>query len=145
MQPRLTWVQGRVAPGHGVASGRSATTPYPAGTIALQSPFFLAQGVDLSCFHPGTLNVDIAPAEAVPNPERALFDGKLKWFGDLEERFLLTPVALRFAGQAHEGLWYYPHPETKPAHFQSRGIVELLLPWIDGLRIGALVEVGLPS
>jgi hypothetical protein len=123
-----------------VASGRAAQSPYPAGTIALQAPFFLAQGIDLSPYFAGTLNVDLAPH--TPPACVPMFDGRLRWFGELEERFLLTPIALRHAGVVHEGLWYYPHPQTKPAHFQRPGVVELLLPWIAGLTPDAVVEVG---
>ena len=135
------WVPGRWVAGHGVASGRAADSPYPAGTIELQRPFFLAQGIDLSAYHPGTLNVDLAPHVPTPGPG-AVFDGRLRWFGDLEERFILTPVALRFDGVMHEGLWYHPHPETKPAHFPRPSVVELLMPWVPGLTPDARVEVG---
>ena len=31
---------GRCVAGHGVASGRAADSPYPAGTISLQAPLF---------------------------------------------------------------------------------------------------------
>ena len=114
----------------------------PAGTIALQAPFFRAAGIDLSQYFPGTLNVDLAPH--VPPAPQPVFDARLRWFGALEERFLLTPIALRHAGVVHEGLWYYPHPETKPAHFQRPTVVELLLPWVPGLGEGGQVDVGLP-
>lgn len=135
------WLPGRCIAGYGVASGRAGpASPYPAGTIALQAPFFRAQGVDLSRFFAGTLNVDLAPH--LPPPPAPIFDGRLRWFGDLEERFLLTPIALRHAGTVHEGLWYYPHPETKPAHFQRPTVVELLLPWVPGLAPGTAVDVG---
>jgi hypothetical protein len=139
---RAQWLPGVVVPGHGVASGRSTSTPYPAGTIALQAPAFRQHGVDLSAYFPGTLNVDLAPH--VPQPRSPVFDGRLRWHGDLEERFLLMAVRLRTAGHEHAGLWYYPHPATKPAHFQRLTVVELLLPWIDGLQAGAAVEVALP-
>lgn len=76
-----------------MASGRAPDSPYPAGTIALQAPFFREHGVDLSPYFPGTLNVDLAPR--LPPAPRPVFDGVLRWFGSLEERFLLTPVALR--------------------------------------------------
>jgi hypothetical protein len=137
----MHWVPGRRIPGYGVASGRAgAASPYPAGTIALQAPFFRAQGVDLSGYFPGTLNVDVTPH--LPRPGQPAFDGRLRWFGDLEERFLLTRIALRFAGTQYDGLWYYPHPETKPAHFQRPSVVELLMPWIEGLPADAAVELG---
>ena len=133
------WWPGRVAAGHGVASGRSTSTPYPAGTIALQQPHFAAHGIDLSPYHPGTLNVDLAPH--APVPHRPVFDGKLRWFGGLEERFLLSRIGLRCAAGEFQGLWYYPHPDTKPAHHQKPTVVELLLPWIDGLAPGTAVQV----
>lgn len=140
---RWHWLRGRRIAGYGVASGRAADSPYPAGTIALQALFFRAQGVDLSPYFPATLNVDLAP-HAPPAPVPT-FDGRLRWFGELEERFLLTPIALRHAGAVHQGLWYYPHPETKPAHIQRPTVVELLLPWIAGLPADAEVEVGFPK
>lgn len=125
-----------------MASGRAADSPYPAGTLSLQAPFFRERGVDLSPYFAGTLNVDLAPHR--PPAPQPVFDGRLRWFGELEERFLLTPVAVRFGGQVHEGLWYYPDPATKPAHFQRVTVVELLLPWIAGLPEDAAVEVGFP-
>lgn len=42
-------------------------------------------------------------------------------------------------GARHAGLWYYPHPETKPAHFQRNTVVELLLPWVADVKAGAKV------
>ena len=133
------WWPGRVLPGHGVASGRSGAGPYPAGTIELQRPHFLRAGLDLSPYFPGTLNVDLAPLEPVPSDP--VFDQRLRWFQDLEERFILSRVALRSAAGEFEGLWYYPDPATKPAHFQKRTVVELLLPRIEGLGPGAAVAV----
>jgi hypothetical protein len=52
---------GCLRPGHQVASGLAVNNPYPAGTIAMQTPFFKALGLDLSGFYVGTLNVSIAP------------------------------------------------------------------------------------
>ena len=56
----LHWLRCRLVAGHGVASGRAATSPYPAGTIHLQAPFFAARGIDLSPFFAGTLNLEAA-------------------------------------------------------------------------------------
>jgi hypothetical protein len=139
----MQWVPGTLIAGYGVASGRAQESPYPAGTIALQTPLFLEHGIDLSTYFPGTLNVDLAPV--IPVPHAPLFDGKLRWFRELEERFLLTPVSVRAAAGEFAGLWYYPHPHTKPAHLQRATVVELLLPWIPGLSPGARIEVGLPD
>jgi hypothetical protein len=138
---KTAWTQGVVVAGHGVASGAGQDRRYPAGTIRLQQPFFLERGIDLSGYYPGTLNVDLAPV--VPAPRHPCFDGVIRWFEDLEERFILSPVEVEAKGARHAGLWYYPHPDTKPAHFQPGTVVELLLPWIDGLRPGDRVLVRL--
>jgi hypothetical protein len=137
----MQWVPGKIVAGYGVASGRGSDRRYPAGSIALQAPFFLEKGIDLSPYFAGTLNVDLAPFD--PQPLRPLFDGRLRWFGDLEERFLLSSIEIRVKGRQLAGLWYYPHPETKPAHFQKTSVVELLLPWIEGAGAGEPVEVRL--
>jgi hypothetical protein len=44
----LRWHRCQRVSGHGVASGQAAASPYPAGTIALQSPHFASLGLDLS-------------------------------------------------------------------------------------------------
>lgn len=136
------WVSGIVVTGHGVASGRAADNPYPAGTIAMQAPHFLRVGIDLSAFFPGTLNVDLAPHK--PQMRRIVFDGVLNWHADISERFMLAHIECRLASQPERefaGLWYYPHPATKPAHFQRDTVVELLLPAIDGVQGGQGIAI----
>lgn len=44
-----------------------------------------------------------------------------------------------------DGLVYYPHPETKPEHFQVPGTLEVLTEFIDGLSYGLTVELELNS
>jgi len=136
----MKWHQGKIVAGHGVASGRAHDCPFPGGSIRSQLPYFLARGIDLSAYFSGTLNVDLAPH--IPHPSRPIFDGNLKWFGDLEEHFLLSPIVLDVHGMHIDGLWYYPDPATKIDHFQPASLVELLLPWTDGLHTGDSVRVG---
>src|SRR6476469_2578669 len=111
----MEWLKGTIIAGHGVASGKGNDRRYPAGTIHLQQPFFLQHGIDLSPYFPGTLNVDVAPC--TPLPHNPIFDGVLRWFDGIEERFILTHARLRTKDREFAGLWYYPHPETKPDHF----------------------------
>jgi hypothetical protein len=139
----MEWISGIVVGGHGVASGRSGDPRFPGGTIAMQVPCFRERGVDLSTYWPGTLNVDLAPV--VPSSTHPLFDGRIAWHPDFDERFVLTPVELEFNGFRYSGLWYYPHSDTKKEHFQRTTVVELLLPWIDGLRAGDVVAVRFPA
>ena len=60
---QATWLKAQLIQGHGVASGRSENSPYPAGTIAMQRPLFHDLGLDLSDCYAGTLNLSFAPLE----------------------------------------------------------------------------------
>jgi hypothetical protein len=139
----MEWTKGIVVAGHGVASGRSGDRRFPGGTIAMQVPYFRERGIDLSGYWPGTLNVDLAPI--APSPVRPIFDGRIAWHPGFDERFVLMPIELEFKGARYAGLWYYPHPETKTEHFQRPTVVELLLPWIEGLGVGDTVRVKVPN
>jgi hypothetical protein len=144
----LAWVSCRLVAGHGVASGRAPTNPYPAGTISLQAPFFAAAGLDLAPFFAGTLNLDASPGQwRLEDPDFRL--EALCWT-DLHppETFSFWHCRLRGDGQGaigEEGLGalvYYPHPETKRAHHQRSSCLEVLAPWINGLASGARLELG---
>lgn len=138
-------VAGVVVSGHGIASGRAADSPYPAGSIALQRPAFADRGLDLGAFYDGTVNVDLAPRRWRPTAPPVTLH-KVAWIGSVAaETFSFLPCQLR-RGPSHpvvEGLVYYPHPETKPGHAQPDSVAELLLPWVDGLQPGMAVEVAL--
>jgi hypothetical protein len=136
----MKWLTGKIVAGYGVASGRAKDCPFPGGSIRLQQPFFAAAGIDLSPYHLATLNVDLALH--VAQQAAVVFDGRLRWHADLEEHFVLSKIALQVDGQRYAGLWYCPDPATKVDHFQRPSVVELLLPWIDGLSTGTPVEVG---
>lgn len=135
------WIPGRVIAGYGVASGRQTGCPYPGGSIRQQIPYFMQHGVDLSPYFSGTLNVDLAPIARVPDAAHIVFDGELAWFDGIVERFVLASIELRVRGISYQGLWYWPDPATKPDHVQKATVVELLLPWIEGLATGDRVEV----
>ncbi len=44
-----------------------------------------------------------------------------------------------------DGLIYYPHPESKPEHFHPPDILEVLLPWLQGVQYGAKLQLMLRS
>lgn len=140
MDQRMQWFSGTIVTGHGVASGRAGDCPFPGGSIRMQQPFFMQEGIDLSRYHAGTLNVELG--RHLPQPTAVVFDGLLRWHDDLEEHFVLSEIELEAKGKRYAGLWYYPDPATKIAHFQRASVVELLLPWIDGLKTGDIVKVG---
>lgn len=136
---------GVVVPGHGVASGRSATTPFPAGTIDLQLPHFAARGLDLTGLHHATVNVDVAPlVVTMVAPEHTFTD--VDWT-DVHgpETFSFARCGLTREGARHTGWVYWPHPETKPMNEQRPTVVELLLPWVAGLGYGDEVVVDLAA
>lgn len=147
MTGEWTVLHGEVVRGHGIASGRAPDSPYPQGSITLQRSHFAARGFDLGAVFDGTINVDIAPCRWRPiNPPVTLED--VDWSDAIEsETFSFIPCRLRISGTTagHEGFVYRPHPETKPGHHQPESVLELLMPWIDGIAPGTRVEVRLPA
>jgi hypothetical protein len=112
----------------------------------MQAPHFLARGLDLAAFYGGTVNVSIAPLRYRVAQPRLTFRA-VKWHPtEPAEDFSFFDVRLLRDGQPPaEGLIYYPHPETKPEHFQKPDVLELLLPFVDGLSYGAEVKLELPE
>jgi hypothetical protein len=141
----MIWLQGVVVPGHGVASGRSAGSahnPYPAGTIAMQTPLFAQRGLDLTDCWPGTINLSIAPQRWQLLQADHRFD-HLTWTTlHPPETFSFVRLTLRHAGRGLGGWLYVPHPETKTTHFQSASTMEVLAPRIEGLTYGDAVQLG---
>jgi hypothetical protein len=142
-QSWLVW-QGVVTPGHGVASGRSAGTPgnpYPQGSIAMQAPFFKARGLDLSPCFLGTVNLNIAPKQWKLLQADHSFEA-LRWTHlHPPETFSFVALEVRWQGDWHAGWLYYPHLETKAAHFQSSSVMELILPQLQALQTGDALAI----
>jgi hypothetical protein len=127
-------IKGLVKKGYGVASGQAKNPRFPQGTIAMQRPFFRDRGLDLSEYFPGTINLSIAPYKY--EIERAKYTFKqVKWSpNDPAEDFSFFDCQILLAvDRVFNGLIYYPHPETKPEHFQSPDILEILAPFISNL------------
>lgn len=138
-------LRGIINKGHGVASGASAGSPYPTGSIAMQAPFFKARGLDLSGCYFGTLNVSITPAKwKIVRP--AFLFKNLKWT-DLRppETFLFLPCDITYRAVAVKGWLYYPHPETKAAHWQDASVMEIIAPRLEGLGYGELIDLRFPD
>jgi len=134
-----------VVPGHRVASGLNGDPRFPGGTLSMQQPHFLARGLELSGYHPGTLNLCIAPWQ-YQVVRAALTFPQVQWHPtEPAEDFSFFDCALTFAGHEYVGLIYYPHPETKPEHFQAPDTLEMLSPKIAGLEYGSTVELRVDS
>lgn len=136
----IVTASGTVVAGHRVASGQAAQSPYPRGTIEMQTPHFAALGVDLKPFYPGTLNVSIAPHRFSLRPQTTLH--QVKWSAHhAAESFSFITIRLAWQRQTFNGLVYYPRPETKINHFQDPSVLELLLPKIFGIAYGDRVKL----
>lgn len=134
--PVAETVPGTVVRGHGVASGRAGDPRFPGGTVAMQIPFFRALGLDLSGLHPGTVNVDCAPRSFRPGPGARLFE-RVKWHPDMPAETFSFARATLVRGEERFPAWiYWPHPETKPEHFQPGGVAEVIAPLVPGLAYG---------
>jgi len=136
-----------IVQGHRVASGLNGNPKFPGGTLRMQLPFFRDLGLDLSRYHLGTLNVSIAPLSyRVVKPKFTFRD--VKWHPtEPAETFSFFDVVVHRddAAAPVSGLIYFPHPETKPEHFQNSDVLELLLPWTDGLGYGAKLTLEVPG
>lgn len=138
MSPPWIQVRGVVVRGHGVASGVSGDPRYPRGTLHLQVPRFERQGLDLSAFHRATINVSIHPKKIVPRRPLTTLRG-VSWHREVPPEdfsFFTCRLARGEVAPFVNGLVYYPHPETKPEHFQDPSTVEVLAPFLPGIDYG---------
>ena len=135
-------VPGKVVVGHGVASGSAGDPRFPKGTLGLQWDLFEARGLQLDGFFRGTINVSVAPL--IPVPVRAQHTFRdVKWHADCPpEDFSFFDLRISVGSAAFvPACIYWPHPETKPEHFQDPHVVEVLAPLIDGVRTGDAVRL----
>ena len=144
--PSWQSITARVVPGHQVASGKNGNPRFPGGTLRMQNPYFKTLGLDLGDYHPGTLNISIAPHRYEVRRAPYTFHG-VKWHPtEPAEDFSFFDVRLiRPGGPSISGLIYFPHPDTKPEHFQQPDVLELLLPFVDGLAYGAELTLEIPT
>jgi hypothetical protein len=134
-------VDGQVEPGHQIASGRSPTSPYPAGSLELQIPYFKELGLDLTPYYRGTLNISIRPYTFTLTHPQFTFH-QVKWIeGFPPEDFSFSPCKLTFQGYTYDSWIYYPHPETKTRHFQDPAILEIIAPHISNITYGHKVKL----
>ena len=138
-------INAQVLKGHRVASGQSENARFPGGTLLMQTPYFRALGLNLDKFHRGTLNVGIAPLSYRVVRPRITYHN-VKWHPIVPaENFSFFDARLLRAGEPPvEGLIYYPHPETKLEHFQRPDVLELLLPFVEGIAVGSELRLEIP-
>ena len=144
--PSWQIITARVVPGHRVASGQNGDPRFPGGTLRMQVPFFKSLGLELAVYHPATVNVSIAPCAYRVVQARHTF-ANVRWHPvEPAEDFSFFDVRLIHPGQPPlAGLVYFPHPETKPEHFQQPDTLELLLPFVEGLHYGMELHLAIPA
>ncbi|XOV81168.1 MAG: hypothetical protein ACFHVJ_09520 [Aestuariibacter sp.] len=134
-------VTGKVVAGYQVASGTGVESPYPQGSITMQKPVFKKLGLDLEHCFDGTLNVDIAPHSFSLLSAPWRFE-QVNWVdGFSPENFSFIPCELLFRQSIIPAFIYYPDPETKTQHFHNTQRLEVLAPWVDGIKYGDSVSL----
>ncbi len=134
----VNWIRlkGLVKAGHGVASGQSGDPRFPSGTLAMQKPSFQQRGLNLDGYYLGTINLSIAPLQYEMKQAKYTFR-KVKWSAsEPAEDFSFFDCRLVGRDGFISGYVYYPHPETKPEHFQSPDILEIISSFVPNLRYG---------
>ena len=138
---------GTIIQGHQVASGNAKDPRFPNGTLALQAPIFAAKGFTIDTYHPGTINVSVAPLTyEVLKPIRTFRN--VKWHPDTPpENFSFFNCRIRLVDDADyvDALVYRPHPETKPEHFQESSVLEIIAQRMEGIAYGLKVSLLLPA
>ena len=138
-------IEATVVRGHRIASGACGDPRFPAGTIALQLPFFrrLVPKFDayLGCpAFAGTINLAVGRAVTIDNPEICL--NAIGWTPLFApERFFLSQGMLNHRGGRYPVFLYMPDPATKPDHAQPPDRIELLAAPIAGLAYGDRVSL----
>ncbi|HWD92636.1 MAG TPA: hypothetical protein VG938_09825 [Verrucomicrobiae bacterium] len=135
-------ITAQVVQGHRVASGLNGDERFPGGTLRMQAPYFHSRGLQTSHLHLGTVNVSVAPLRyRVVKPSYNFTN--VKWHPtEPPEDFSFFDVELLQPGQAPlAGFIYYPHPDTKPEHFQRSDVIELWLPFVHGLNYGMELQL----
>jgi len=127
--------------GHCVASGKADNSPYPFGTIEMQTPYFKDLGLDLSHLFKGTLNLNIEPNTFDMIAPEFTFRNVHWAEGSPAEDFSFSSCSVLYKGREYSGYIYYPHPDTKIGHFHSSSLIEVICEAIDGIGYGDSVEL----
>jgi hypothetical protein len=112
----------------------------------MQLPFFRRLGLDLSRFHIGTLNLSLAPKRfRVVAPKLVLRQVRWHPIAPAEDFSFFDAQLSLPDGSTAAGLIYYPHPESKPEHFQPPDVLEVLAPYLPGLAYGSEIGLAVPD
>lgn len=115
------------------------------GTIVRQIPHFLEFGVDLTSFHPATINVSVAPLLLkFERPTHSI--AALKWHPDYApENFSFFDCEIGFAGDQFSGFIYLPHRDQALGAIAGAQYVEVIARKIPALEYGSLLQLKVPN
>ena len=130
--------------GYRVASRPSEDYP-EYGSIEKQKPYFKELGLNLDHVFNGTLNVSIEPYQfEMSAPEFRFTNVKWTELTNAED-FSFSRCKIKFQEVEYDGFVYNPDPKTKKKHFQNTSTVEVLAPFIKGIKYGNELEISLNS
>ncbi|MEW6982948.1 hypothetical protein AAD001_09890 [Colwelliaceae bacterium 6471] len=130
-----------VVKGHQVASGMSINSPYPKGTIALQTPYFKSLGLDLTDYFSGTINAQFDCQQIELMKYSHVFEN-LNWLKGLpSETFYFAPVKIEYKKKLYRAFVYQPDKQTKIDHFQENNVLELIAEQLPGLNYNEQLEL----
>lgn len=133
-------IEGKLVLGHQVASGLATDSPFDKGTIAMQSPYFLKAGLDLSFCYLGTLNIDIGYGFSLCSPDFQF--SHVKWAEHFPaESFSFFKCAVFNGNTWQVGYIYYPHPDTKIGHFQKDTVIEIVTAKLENIQYGDKIKI----
>jgi len=142
---KLDWivVTDIIQQGYQIASGQAKDSPYPRGSIEMQTPYFAERGLDLSPFYSGKLNVSIKPyAFEFFAPEFTFRN--VNWVaGFPPEDFSFSRCSIFYQNRWYQGYVYCPRPETKLQHFQDDSTIEIITEHIPDIGYGDQVKIKL--
>lgn len=126
-----------VTQGHQVASGMADNSPFPDGTINLQTPYFKALGLDLTSYFKGTINAQFN-CNSIELLKWDLALTNVHWLPNQpSEDFLFAYSEISYKEKRFPAIIYQPRVETKLGHFQPTNILELIAPKVNGLHYGS--------
>lgn len=134
-----------VTQGHQVASGMANNSPFPDGTINLQTPYFKALGLDLAPYFKGTINAQFN-CNSIELLKWDLELTNVHWLPNHpSEDFLFAYSEISYKEKRFPAIIYQPRLETKLGHFQPTNTLELLAPKIEGITYGSKATLEIPT
>jgi len=136
-------ISGTVIEGVKFTSGIAANCPFPSGTLSMQTPFFKQKGLDLNENFQATLNVSIKPRTCtLINPEFTF--PNVKWYPDHDpDTFSFSRCSIIFEELTIDAFAYFHHPKNREGQFWKDSVIEIIAPYLPGLRYGQTVQLEL--